>query len=76
MSAVFHGYEPYRAIPHRSLGSLVCFESGEATQYGLFGAQERGAPFIGAQTPVYAGMVCGQSNRPGDIVVNVCRQSM
>lgn len=75
MSAVFNGYEPYRGdIPHRSLGSLVCFESGDATQYGLFGAQERGALFIGAQTPVYAGMVCGQSNRPGDIVVNVCRQ--
>ncbi len=52
----------------------MCFESGDATQYGLFGAQERGALFIGAQTPVYAGMVCGQSNRPGDIVVNVCRQ--
>ena len=75
MSAVFQGYEPYRGdIPHRSLGSLVCFETGETTQYGLFGVQERGSLFIGAQTPVYAGMICGQSNRPGDIVVNVCRQ--
>ncbi len=75
MSAVFHGYEPYKGdIPHRSLGSLVCHESGEATQYGLFGAQERGSLFITSQTPVYAGMICGQSSRPGDIVVNVCRQ--
>ena len=74
MSAVFHGYEPYRGeIPHRNLGSLVCFESGESTQYGLFGAQDRGTLFIAAQTPVYQGMICGQSNRPGDIVVNVCR---
>ena len=36
MSAVFHGYEPYRGdIPHRSVGSLVCFETSDATQYGL-----------------------------------------
>lgn len=75
MSAVFHGYEPYKGdIPHRSLGSLVCHESGDATQYGLHGAQERGSLFISAQTPVYAGMICGQSNRPGDVIVNVCRQ--
>ncbi len=74
MSAVFYGYEPYRGdIPHRNMGSLVCFETGEASQYGLYNVQDRGNLFIGAQTPVYAGMVCGQSNRPGDIVVNVCK---
>jgi len=71
---VFHGYEPYKGdIPHRSVGSLVCFETGDTTQYGLYGVQERGTLFIGSQTPVYAGMICGQSNRPGDIVVNVCK---
>ena len=75
MSAVFHGYEPYRGdIPHRNVGSLVCYETGEATQYGLYGVQDRGNLFITAQMPVYAGMICGQSNRPGDIVVNVCKQ--
>ena len=75
MSAVFMGYEPYRGdIPRRSVGALVCFETGETTQYGLFGAQDRGALFLGSQTPVYAGMICGQSSRPGDIVVNVCRK--
>ncbi len=75
MSAVFDGFEPYRGdIPHRNVGALVCHETGESTQYGLFGAQERGALFLGAQTPVYAGMICGQSGRPGDIVVNICRK--
>ncbi|MDI9520979.1 MAG: translational GTPase TypA [Bacillota bacterium] len=75
MAAVFDGFEPYRGdIPHRNVGALVCFETGESTQYGLFGAQERGALFFGAQTPVYAGMICGQSGRPGDIVVNICRK--
>lgn len=74
MSAVYHGYEPYRGdIPHRNVGSLVCFETGDATQYGLYNVQDRGNLFISAQTPVYSGMICGQSNRPGDIVVNVCK---
>ena len=75
MSAVFDGYEPMRGeIPHRSVGVLTAFESGEATSYGLFGAQERGTLFIGPGTPVYAGMVVGANARPGDIGVNVCRK--
>ncbi|NLX83688.1 MAG: translational GTPase TypA [Clostridiales bacterium] len=75
MSAVFDGFEPFRGeIPRRNVGALVCFETGESTQYGLYGAQERGALFLGSQTPVYAGMICGQSSRPGDIVVNICRK--
>lgn len=75
MSSVFKGYEPYKGdIPSRNVGSLICHETGEATQYGLFGAQERGTLFVGVQTPVYAGMICGENTRPGDIVVNICRQ--
>ncbi|NLM86963.1 MAG: translational GTPase TypA [Clostridiales bacterium] len=75
MAAVFEGFEEYRGdIPRRNVGALVCHETGETTQYGLFGAQERGDLFLGAQTPVYAGMICGQTGRPGDIVVNVCRK--
>lgn len=74
MSAVFESYEPSKGdIPHRNAGALVCYETGDATQYGLFGAQDRGTLFVTAQTPVYAGMICGQSTRPGDIVVNICR---
>lgn len=75
MNAVFEGYEPWKGeLPRRSVGALVCFETGDSTQYGLFAAQERGYLFLGSQTPVYAGMICGQSSRPGDIVVNVCRK--
>ena len=75
MNAVFEGYEPYRGdIPHRSSGSLVCFETGVATQYGLYGAQERGTLFVEAGTPVYAGMICGQNARAGDVTVNICKQ--
>ena len=75
MSSVFEKYEPYKGdIPHRSVGALVCYETGEATQYGLFNTQDRGTLFISSQTPVYAGMICGQNSRPGDIVCNVCKK--
>ncbi|MBN1776990.1 MAG: translational GTPase TypA [Clostridiales bacterium] len=75
MSSVFEGYEPQKGdIPHRSMGAMVCFETGEATGYGLFSAQERGTLFITPQTRVYKGMICGQNARPGELVVNVCKQ--
>ncbi|MBE5776096.1 MAG: translational GTPase TypA [Clostridiales bacterium] len=74
MSAVYDHYEEFKGdIPHRNVGALICYETGDATQYALFYAQERGSLFISGQTPVYAGMICGVSSRPGDIVVNVCR---
>ncbi len=75
MSFGFESYEPVKGdIPHRTAGALVCHEAGEATQYALHGAQERGTLFITPQTPVYGGMIFGQSNRTGDLVINVCRQ--
>ncbi len=75
MSAVFETYAPFKGeLPTRLVGALVAFETGEATAYGLHGAQERGALFVGPGTQVYAGMVVGASSRPGDIGVNVCRK--
>jgi GTP-binding protein len=75
MSSVFEKYEPLKGeIPHRNVGALVCFETGEATSYGLFNTQERGTLFITPQTQVYKGMICGQNARPYDLVVNVCKQ--
>jgi GTP-binding protein len=75
MSSVFEGYEPYKGdIPRRNTGSLVSFETGEAVTYGLYNAQERGALFIGAGTPVYEGMIVGASPKVEDLVVNVCKK--
>ena len=75
MSSVFHSYEPYKGdIPRRNSGSLVCFETGDAVTYGLYNAQERGTLFIGAGTPVYEGMIVGQSPKSDDLVVNVCKK--
>ncbi len=75
LTTVFHGYAPFKGeIARRASGSLIAYEQGEAVTYGLFQAQERGQLFIGAGTPVYAGMVVGVSPKSGDIVVNVCKR--
>lgn len=74
MSSVFYEYQPYKGdLSRRSTGSLVAFETGEAVTYGLFNAQGRGMLFIGAGTPVYEGMVIGESPKSDDINVNVCK---
>lgn len=75
MASVFDSYQPMRGeISRRATGSLVAFETGEAVTYGLFNAQERGSLFIGAGTPVYAGMVVGVTPKNEDISVNVCKK--
>ena len=75
MSSVLDSYAPMKGeIERRQVGSLVSFETGEACTYGLFNAQERGALFIGAGTPVYAGMVVGICSRNEDMNVNVCKK--
>lgn len=74
MSSVFDGYEPYKGdVQERSRGSLVCFENGVTTAYGLFNAQERCRLFVDVGLPVYAGMVVGENSREDDITVNVCK---
>ena len=75
MSSVLDSYAPQKGeIERRLTGSLIAFETGEACSYGLFNAQERGALFIGAGTPVYAGMVVGICSRNEDMNVNVCKK--
>ena len=75
MASVFDSYVPMKGdIQRRNTGSLVAFETGEAVTYGLFNAQERGSLFIGAGTPVDAGMIVGVSPKLEDISVNVCKK--
>ena len=74
MNAVFDGYGPYKGdLQYRSQGSLIAFESGEAVAYGLFNAQDRGTLFIKPGEKVYSGMIIGQSAKPEDIELNVCK---
>lgn len=75
LNTLFDDYAPYKGdIQYRKQGSLIAFETGEAITYGLYNAQERGVLFLGAGEKVYAGMVIGQTGKPEDIEVNVCKR--
>ena len=75
MASVLDSYAPVKGdIERRQVGSLVAFETGEATAYGLGGIQDRGVLFIGPGVEVYAGMIVGQCNRNEDMSVNVCKR--
>jgi len=75
MSSVFVEYTPFKGeISRRIAGSLVAFEAGETTAYGLFGAQDRGILFIAPGTPVYGGMIVGLAGKSEDVTVNVCKK--
>ena len=75
LNTLFDGYQPFKGeVITRYTGSLIASEDGEATSYGLFNTQDRGAMFIGVQTPVYEGMIVGECPKMEDIVVNVCKK--
>ena len=75
LNTLFDGYQPFKGeVVTRFTGSLIASEDGEATSYGLFHTQDRGAMFIGVQTPVYEGMIVGECPKMEDIVVNVCKK--
>ncbi|MBQ1914844.1 MAG: translational GTPase TypA [Selenomonadaceae bacterium] len=75
MNHVFHGYVPYKGdIPGRSHGSLVAFEQGETTGYGIYTLQDRGTMFISPGQQVYEGMIIGENSREMDIDINPCKQ--
>jgi len=74
MNSLLKGYEEYRGeFEGRPHGSMIAHENGTTTNYGLLGAQERGQLFIGPAVEVYAGMVVGETAKPEDLVVNVCK---
>ncbi len=67
----FYDYEPYKGdITQRENGALISTENGIAMTYALWNIQERGQLFIGAQTPVYEGMIIGMASRNLDMDVN------
>jgi GTP-binding protein len=75
MHTLFHGYLPIvGTISGRSQGSLVSWEKGVTTTYGLKKAEERGDLFYDPGVEVYEGMVVGEHQRPGDLAVNVCKK--
>ena len=75
MASVFDSYAPYKGeLDRRNTGSLISYETGVASSYGLFNAQQRGTLLIGAGVDVYEGMIVGINPKNEDMPVNVCKK--
>lgn len=70
----FYEYEYYKGpIPSRGKGVLLAMEKGVSIAYALDNLQERGELFISPGVDLYEGMIIGENNREGDLVVNPCK---
>ncbi len=75
MNTIMEGYAPwFGPIPQRNTGALVSDRSGKITAYASLSMEDRGELQLDVGTQVYAGMVIGERNRPGDLDVNITRE--
>lgn len=71
MAHRFNEYKPWKgSIPGRSNGVLMSKDAGSTTGYSLDKLQDRGIFFVDPGEEVYKGMIIGENNKPGDLVVN------
>ena len=71
MSSRVVGFKPYAGeIQKRVVGSMISMATGKALGYALWGFQERGVLYIGPGTPVYEGMVIGNTSKGEQMEVN------
>jgi GTP-binding protein len=71
MAHRFNDYKPWKGpIPGRNNGVLIAKEAGSTTGYSLDKLQDRGSFFVDPGEEVYKGMIIGENNKPGDLVVN------
>ncbi|EFI41450.1 translational GTPase TypA [Peptoniphilus sp. oral taxon 386] len=74
LNSIFDGYELYKGdIPRRVDASIVSFDTGVASAYGLNNAQDRGLLFVEPGENVYEGQVVGQSPKGVEIEVSVTK---
>ena len=52
---------------------MIAMTTEKAVAYALGTLQERGALFVEPGTECYEGMLVGERNQPGDMVVNIAR---
>ena len=70
----FKDYQPYKGdIEHRTNGSLVSLETGEAIAYSMNKLLDRGKFFVVPGEEIYMGMVVGEHTRDRDLNVNICK---
>ncbi|MFQ6552144.1 translational GTPase TypA [Aestuariibius insulae] len=71
LNRVFHDWAPHKgSIPGRRQGVLISMENGTSVAYALWNLEDRGKMFIGAQEPIYTGMIIGEHSRDNDLEVN------
>lgn len=71
MNHRFSEFKPWKgSIPGRNNGVLIAKEAGSTTAYSIDKLQDRGFFFVDPGEDVYAGMIIGENNKPGDLVVN------
>lgn len=72
MAHRFVDYKPFKgAIAGRNNGVLISKNQGQTTAYSIEKLQDRGKFFVDPGEEVYAGMIVGEQNKPGDLVVNI-----
>lgn len=75
MSSYFVGYEPHVGkMLARQNGALISDRAGKMTPYALFNVLASGRQFVLPGEQSYEGQVVGESTRPNDLNLNVCRE--
>ena len=70
----FMEYGPFAGdIGGRNNGAMIAMTTEKAVAYALGTLQERGSLFVEPGTECYEGMLVGERNQPGDMVVNIAR---
>ena len=71
MNSSLKGYEEYKGdVRTRASGSLVCDRRGKAVAYGIWELEDRGRMFIVPGDELYEGMIVGERNKEGDLMIN------
>ncbi|MET0785894.1 MAG: translational GTPase TypA [Paenisporosarcina sp.] len=71
----FDSYQPMQKgrVGGRSKGVLVAMATGQASEYGILGIEDRGTIFVEPGTDIYEGMIIGEHTRDNDLTVNVTK---
>ena len=75
MNTLFDSYQEWFGdIPQRTSGVLVADRDGKVTSYASLAMADRGVLFVPPGTMVYKGMIVGERNNDGDLVVNITKE--
>ena len=75
MNTLFDSYQEWFGdIPQRTSGVLVADRDGKVTSYASLAMTDRGVLLVPPGTMVYKGMIVGERNNDGDLVVNITKE--